>query len=139
MVGVTRAAPQEFAEIGTEGVRQPVPFEEAAKTVVIHIPRALRASRIFGHGYLPTLLHTSSDVRQIPRRSLRLPFALHQSQGRNLLRTVAKVTPWAQQETPFQTVGDINGDTLALREAHDPGALEHRGVHEDICLSDPGG
>lgn len=30
------------------------------------------------------------------------------------------------------TVGHVNGDALALGQAHDPGAFQRRGVHEDV-------
>ncbi len=30
------------------------------------------------------------------------------------------------------TLGDIDGDALPFRQAHDAGTLQHRGVHEDI-------
>jgi len=55
---------QEFTEIGTEGTRHTVPFERAAKTVVVHISPALRATFKFGHGYFPTPLPLSPHEQQ---------------------------------------------------------------------------
>jgi hypothetical protein len=40
--------------------------------------------------------------------------------------------PQADRLGSFLTVGRIDGDALPLRQTHDPGTLQRRGVYEDI-------
>jgi hypothetical protein len=66
VVSAARAAPKELAEIGAEGVCCHIPFEQAAETVLINIPTAVRTSGDFGHvnsRYSSSRYFTDGDFR----------------------------------------------------------------------------
>src|ERR1700738_928834 len=43
--------------------------------------------------------------------------------------------PQAHRLGPLLTVGHVDGDALSFRQAHDPGTVQRRGVHEDILAA----
>jgi hypothetical protein len=43
--------------------------------------------------------------------------------------------PQAHRLGPLLTVGHVDGDALSFRQAHDPGTVQRRGVHEDVLAA----
>jgi len=76
----------------------------------------------------PDLARRLTMVRE-PRR---LPAVLSVEE----VTLLPQAAPGAKYKAvPLLTVGHVDGDALSFRQAHDPGTLQHRSVHEDILTA----